>query len=795
MKGLLDQESPDGAQRAVINFRPLRTAIAVSDSDVGAFIEVIADECEHWGGANTPLIPGVDGGAIRTAYANILAGSALDTFVGIETYGEFHPFEATVSAGGTNTHFGRQFSLAPMKYRDQDAYRPLEVPVLANDDPWLPIYAACLGHLREKPSQSLLRELNLKSDLKFEDFLNVSRPNIVGSFEDLRDRLDDRQRMSARRACMSELAYGSRGSSSIRSKSSVLPNSRYKRYDAGPNILVLCTSLSDCILLWNLRAALGDTQILPVGILVDQFKPSMARELRDHPHIARHGISDTSLYVTSASLSEAEIWALIGGDMSRVSVAGEHEILSLGEPAGWPRDEILTFTKGRTTFVPLNADSHAEMMRGNGGTTSLSMSVDVRLQDAPFPNGADVRADNFSFTFRAGVAARWVGSAHHDPLDLEWPSPWFAARIVARGRNVDFRESEPGKAVLTAISAFESLDETDKLLHAPLLNFLETMAARSGIGFFKKRRLAEQQRDSAAVNEDIPLAESTAPSSDELPERSFHEFKQVIGNNTQATKNWLRWAEERNLVVKGFPVHCENCASNQWIPVNGFVPPIACRGCGQVIELPFGDRAQVEFKYRLGERMRRLYQQDAMGHLLALNYFNSLFSFGARGSLIGGHPGVELVEPDGIQPIFEADVLLLFNDAEFVPIEVKRSFQGVKSDEIEKLDRLAKRLKAEWSAFVVLDYAKNDDGSFEAIQQREIGSDRVRLALTFDHLLTMPFWSAGSDPFAWSPLSEPEIQERERSFVLGLATIEEKVSWQIDGLLRRPAMMKKDKSN
>lgn len=290
--------------------------------------------------------------------------------------------------------------------------------------------------------------------------------------------------------------------------------------------------------------------------------------------------------------------------------------------------------------------------------------------------------------------------------------------------------------------------------HAPLLDLLEQMAARHGFGWYKNRL--------RALNEDADPVAAVPTTSDDLPDKSFNEFKKVLGNNDKATRFWLLWAERAGLVIKGLPLQCVKCLAKQWIPVSAFSPPIICRGCGEPMDEPFGDRPTVNFTYRLSERLRRVYEQDAMGHLLVAHFFDSLLSGGKSGRLIGLHAGVEVRPFDTSAAVGEADVLLLTRLGEFIPVEVKRRAVGLTPEEITKLDNLASALTSPWSAVAASEYARTAEVDLaESVVRSEADGTYKRMVLTYDQLLEpMLVWSMGDDPFAFKQLTADEITKR-----------------------------------
>jgi hypothetical protein len=384
---------------------------------------------------------------------------------------------------------------------------------------------------------------------------------------------------------------------------------------------------------------------------------------------------------------------------------------------------------------------------------------------SPFPRVDDVRVDPLNGTFAAGyrTSSRLRARSRTQVQQVEWPSTSLIARSIARRRELDLVESEPGRACRVLLSGMKDLFHVSFLAHAPLLDLLEQMAARHGFGWYKQRL--------RTLNEDADPTAAVPSTTDDLPDKAFNEFKRMLGNNERAAKYWLLWAERAGLVIKGLPLQCLMCRAKQWIPISAFAPPIICRGCGEAMNEPFGDRPTVNFTYRLSERLRRVYEQDAMGHLLVAHYFDSLLSGGKSGRLVGLHPGMEVRPAEKASVVGEADVLMLTRHGEFIPVEVKRRAAGLTADEISKLDVLATALSSPWSAIAACEYAATAEVDLgPSVLRNEADGTYKRMVLTYDQLLKpMLIWSMGSDPFALTVLSPEDIEKREQSFVESLA--------------------------
>ncbi|MGH2549623.1 MAG: hypothetical protein ACRDHN_09545, partial [Thermomicrobiales bacterium] len=358
-----------------------------------------------------------------------------------------------------------------------------------------------------------------------------------------------------------------------------------------------------------------------------------------------------------------------------------------GTVLGWSRDEVLTWSEGVARYTPFDKASYQDILERRNLNDLAVMHFDASVHDAPLPLSDDYRVDPIGGAFYNGSHTTWSSLRSPEKIrTLEWPSRSATANSLASIRGVKLEESAPGIAARILSEMLGGIANADMLCHAPLLSLLESMAARQGFAWYKERL--------RKVGMVADLQEAVGASIDELPEKSFHDFKRVFGNNDAATKYWLSWAERSSVVIKGFPIQFNRCGAKQWIPIGNFAPPITCRGCATVINFPFGDRAMIDFKYRLSEQARRVYEVDAMGHLLVARFFESIFGLGAASELIVSHPGVRVLPSEGSAEIGEADLLMLMRAGEFVPIEVKRTAAGLTDAELEKLGTLARALQS-----------------------------------------------------------------------------------------------------
>ncbi|MGN7187381.1 hypothetical protein [Microbacterium enclense] len=728
------------------------------------FVTAVERACQVWGGATDAIVPVGSAGEVSELYRVKLHGSNVDQVVGSKVDRlDFRPLAP--DSPPEMSFWGKQLALGLLPYRKQGHQPSLEVMDLDADDPWRAIYAACLGTLPRDIAPQLVEQGKWVSGLTFDDFVEVTRVRARGSLADLRARTGEvtRDVFTPRRTTMLSLGYGASNVMTLGATDPLLPDANFLKRHYGPDVLVVCApdAVEDVALLWNLRAAHGDRYTLPMGIPLHEFNAHALEEILDDPGVGRLRMTRSRrVLVTSATIPTSQLVALAspgGGEIPNVAFADQVEVLDFGRVFGWSRDEVIVWADGSAGYTPLDTNTERELRRERNLNDLLRFQFDLEVPDAPIPDSDDFRVDPGSESFHGGVRSVWMSLSRSDRVTrVSWPSRSLLARSVASTRGLDVRESAPGRAASTLLQGVGGLQDLGPLCHAPLLKLLEEMAARHGFSWYRNRH----RRDGTEAQP----ADAVADAVEDLPAYTSHRFKNALGNSTAATKWWLQWAERAELIVKGFSVACAECGAKQWLPVDSFSPPIRCHGCGREIRSPFGNRTSLEFEYRLSERLRRVYEADAMGHLLVARYLHGVIMGSHSDRLIGMHPGTEILK--GGTVVGEADVLLLTRSAEFVPVEVKRTSAGLVPSEIDKLNALCTELGSPWSAVAVSQYARDAGEDMSALQLKNPDHTYRRMTLTLDHLLEpIPTWTVSTDPFAWAPLDPEAIASREAEFV------------------------------
>lgn len=778
----LDNERLNGPHVARISARPRRVALPLAVGGPRSLEDTVELECQLWGGAANVILPITSSGHVPELYRRILPGSQIDDVHG-SGYDPEMALNDKIDLTETRNVDRAQLAAGLFPFRATDNKVTHEVVTLDADDPWHGIYLTCLGKLPEKVDSRIVQTGQWLPEIDFRDFVDVRRVTSTGSLDDLLARIwPEEHVLTPRQLSMNNLSYAATASTSIRVDRPVLPQPWFARYDAGPNVLVVCSpgSLEDLALLWNLRAAHGDFYATPIGIPHAEYTADALITLTSSPGLAQNGMSASTLYVTSCSISTDELTEVLKG-MRHVSVRPPEEMLMFGSVRGLSRDEVLIWRDGKAAFKSLDSARHRDVLHQRNLNRLLIMQYDVAVEDAPLPISDEYRVEHYNGMFYNGAHTRWSSLKQGDKItSIEWPSRQLVANSLASIRNLKLNESAPGIAARILVEMLGGISDAYMLCHGPLLALLESMAARQGFSWYKNRLRQ-------AGIETHP-GESVGPSIDELPEKSFHDFKRALNNSEAATKYWLAWAEKSSVIIKGFPLQCPRCGAKQWIPIGNFRPPVTCRGCAKEIEFPFGDRPSIDFKYRLSEQTRRVYEVDAMGHILSARYFEAVFGRGLESDLIGMHPGMSVFPANGNTEIGEADLLLLTRRGEFIPIEVKRTASGLTESEVAKLDTLASALKSPWSGVAACQYSRETGGLMEPLALRDADGTHRRLALTYDLLLDPhPTWALGGDPFTAETLNDDDIAARQKEFVAFLTTRakETDTDWLAYSMLRR----------
>lgn len=479
---------------------------------------------------------------------------------------------------------------------------------------------------------------------------------------------------------------------------------------------------------------------------------------------ALFGLAGGDIHLTSASIPLGDLARI--ADEFPAKVTPWQDLLMFGPAPGRTREHTVTWRDGHAE-VPALTDADIEVFRyAREGFHGTDFVLDVEVKRHPLPRDATLRGSWATPRFQAGSAQRPVSLRRVDrTVEVRWPSRWTALEAVSATRRLTPEASDAGRSCMALLAALGGLEGVDWLLDEDLLLLLTRSSERSGMGWWRKRWRDLQadlrgSGDCAAQRlEDIAVRhgrdEQAVAPADEGRDLAFSEFAAVLGK--AAAMQWITWAENRHLVVRGARLRCPDCGNKWWLPFGSLGSRISCTGCGRFVKQPFSPQ-KIDFTYRLGEVLRRVLLNDALSHILTARYMACIFR---NSDLIGVHPGVTFRDVSG-RDLGEADVLLLFGDGALVPVEVKTTGAGIDASAIDLLARLAYALEAPWSAFATPQSHAEVSAPEHLLRALP---DEPRFLLTRERIFEQyPVWVVGRHPFHADPEAQHDQIARRTGF-------------------------------
>jgi hypothetical protein len=712
---VLDDDLLDGPHGVELHLRSARAAWQVENYDHA--VGLIEVTCQITGGISDLFVPTGESGEVTDTYRRLLRESTLDAAVGdqIRPYAEGLPRRA----------LRRAPAVALLADMDRTKLLPLDVALPSNDDPWHLTYVTALGAIGESPAPQLIQAMLLREDLSFDSFLEVRRveverpglPDIVERLRDqsvLRPTALSRNRMVVRPARIADSALDSW----------LQDRSAFMRRQ-GSTIVVVAEprSTADLCLTWNLRGLHGYPAGLPLAVPLVGDGPaelsSLTASLRDAVLETGGHLMGTSVIFVSESVPNEtlmELARLLTEAGQRAEWATPAELLRPARPMARSTTAAVIFDQG-VGYVPARTDRDRTDLRG---LTPLRIPPDFELSVVVdrdlVPSSPLLRQDDDRSWERYTDHGASVHADGDELLRVNWPSGWTKLRAVCADHGVDAKPSPSGRTALALLNSIGELDEVRWLAHRPLLGLMYRKAASSGMSWWKERSkeqaaiLANATHDpDAALTAMLTAIEevSTSLGSGSADLISFSELSNLL--RMDAARIWLRWAEERRLLLRGAVLRCSYCRHEEWRPMAGLVPPVVCSGCLRPNDYPFGDES-LNFRYKLSESLRRAIENDSIYHLLVARSLMVTLE-GSPVPLVGIHPGVDFAR-DGDSA--EADVVVLMADGAVVPVEVKRHSTGFRPHDLGQIEKVREWFESTASILAVGDAATEVDTQYLA---------------------------------------------------------------------------------
>ncbi|MDL5156040.1 hypothetical protein [Actinomycetospora termitidis] len=777
---LLSDEPLDGVRTVRRMLFPPPVGLLLEPDDLTRARTTLLQSCDRWGGALSPLAPSPAGRVPSEPWASIFKQTFLER-VAPRSYDAEEFLEQLGVRGSEGTH--RDTVLNTLVRSSQGSsgsqvWAPVSTArSIPFDDPWAFSYYSTLGALPEEPGQESLRHGHLKDGIKYSDvleFQDVNSENLTAT--DLLERLTDPQRTT----CLDVSSYlltrtpAARGSG--KSRLPALFDPIKLRY--GPNIIVVYTPgrIEDLCLIWNLRAAHGLPQGLPLAVPYESDTDEAISQLLD-PYFHAFsvwGFQDLRIAVTSATLTVDELDAFTGDQGIPIDRVPFERLLQPINKPGIVSSAVENLLDG-TCSLPIRSPVEARLLEADFFDTTF----DLRLEAAP--NGAKLpRSPTMQST--AGLGASFdrgcvvsVGR-RTEFADFIFPTGFDVMNALAKDRGIRWRPSRPGRVAASLANRVGSQRDLAMLQSGAALDLIARLCARRGQTYIKRRlndylRPFGSEASLSGVKEELIAAIDASlglPVEEERHEMTLGQVNNEFRDKRMATA-WIEWLEQKQLVIRGFRLHCDRCGYSDWRSLGELSPNFLCRGCNQRIAKPF-DATSLSFQYRASELLGQASSLDVLGHLLTWKYVDDVFAprFTEKdGPIFGSFPGVEFLDNFG-QVIGEADVVFVLEAGSFGIAECKNSASGMTEGELEKLWRLGELLDCSFTVASTLSPSRDCD--LEQ-WQRENPSGRTHFALTREHLLDPhPIDTDSRSAFDWRATfvgglnEEVDQSEHERNF-------------------------------
>jgi hypothetical protein len=758
---LLSDAPVDGVFGVTRRLGPYRFAVFVDQGNYQSAIAGIEWACQCWGGAGFLLVP-------TDVELRHMADEWRRFADGATEFGHSAQLPGELPESAPLGHGADPVSalLATVVLMRSDANRlRVRDTVIASGHDWHAAYLATLGSLPNRPNAEILERSPIRHDIEFGDILDIEREETSEpSVKDMFARLSDRLRWPPTMASLLGLGREPVPSvhiiGEVRSPFPPPPHSTARQ--VGSRIVVLYEPglVEDVCLLWNLRAAHAQPRGFPLGIpcsadlkesvmtlLAESRGTGMEYEMGGPPVVT--GFSEAA-----RTISEREGYQFIE----------PWELLRVPPPPFRQSSDVAVVTDGRCVLPAWGTADQTELTTfehyGRGG-----LMVHIELQPQPLPHLPSLNnQDLMGFPFRGWRNGGYEHKANEaqELLTVKWPTSWSVLEAAAKQHGLSVRPSPAGYACAALFNLVGGIHGIELLLDRKLVDLLQELTEPSGVGWFR-----EKLRELGSHGELGPdLVDALSKAADDKPDRQVTSslLKQRVFHDQMISKEWLAWAVQCGLLIRGCMLKCDACGRRSWVQLANITGGNVCSGCGSALEssVPVD---QLTFAHRPSELLVQVGRVDGLVHLLALRWVLRLFdesSWGRASAAYGAFPGVEFVREHTGEIVGEADVALLLADGQIVVGECKRRAAGLTADEVRKLETLSDAVRAPWAFAATLDEFAKRNARWEAYEHRL--PDRPQFALYGEHLFAPWVQHAlAVDPFSLDAAAGgPEITLADR---------------------------------
>jgi hypothetical protein len=741
----------------------VRDAHLVDPTSIPDAVKALESVCNIWGGAYHLLIPVPDEAVdIPEPWRTIVAATDVArTVVRGRLPVPQSPQKPNVGGFWVAGAGWGDMPLAVLARMDrpEQGFRTVRT---ANDfelsHPWAIAYLAAWGRLPTELDPQHLRLSGLRQGVTYTDIIPIdsSMPAEPGAVDLLASLRDMTTMTAASLSCVRLGRASAPTGSQFEGEPPTFPLRFHDARECGPNVVVVYEpgNVEDLCLLWHLRAVHGLRPGLPLGVPVTADVAAALSRWWSEFAMHSWGLRPTKGYLVSASVSMDTLRDLASSAGNQWSAISWPQVLQPSWGCGIGSSEVAVFENGRAELLGVHPSEVAALGNETVEQSHRSLELVVTPVGGRLPPSRTLATADISARYRGGTVLQIGGT--RETTTLRWPTGFTVLDGVMRDRGLRCSPSEPGRLAETLLSRADRLGGLGPLLDPGSQELLARLGERHGMNWFKRQlRTVLNIRDDvdASIEERLGQIEAnveqraSAPSEEEQGDISFEDVRRVFANTT-AAEAWLAWADEMGLVLRGTQIRCHHCTARFWRPLAEMSPPITCRGCGTMIDRPFGYNT-VKFRYRGSELLLRLVKSDAIVHALAYRFLTELLrpNFNEVGPIFGGYPGITVNRPDQRDPLGEADDLFVMIDGGLGVGECKTRAAGLTSEETEKLGRLADVVEASWTFTATLDRSSACGPQWRVSPS---GGRIPHFSLTAEHLFDLaPINTVGSNPLGW----------------------------------------------
>lgn len=747
--GLLSTAKLDGSVHLDHVAVVAREAVGAVEGDLGSALREVQRLCLTWGGAGHVMFPfrhdspnGVEQKWLEWVKTTHVDGAVGPDDEQLDHLGLSHPNSTTESVLDLAMALGESWSR-------------ISVPCLEDDDPWQVAYLGVIGAFPKSLGEGHgPQEIEGYSTLA--KLVEVRFDEVTGSAADLVGRLNDFTVNTPRAFSLLALTLdGDRND--LQNWTRFVPGDKESSMHTTRSTVVVYEpgSVADLCLLWNLRAMHPRAE-MPLAVPYGPETVSTLGELTGLIKVRpQFGLTLTSCSVTNPELEK--LASELGANQSlRPSVEDWPSLMNVpGRPPGIEASTIAEFRNGSARVPSLLPEQSQKLEAWNRWTRREGAGLQTWISPRTEPLPVTARSPQGPVHFRYGgqIHPIWSFTSGGDFL-VDWPSRWSMLQKAVSERGLEARPSEAGVVAEQLAQKLGSLGHLRLFMEPEVLDFMYRWSERTGMSWFRRRVREIQKRlgdEPSAIDLDrVLLSIAGEPSEYDQRFEPYAKIRNLIGPDVD---DWLELLEQFDLVERGTALKCPKCRRKSWLTVAQIESTMECRQCGSELR---HRGASLQWSFRASETLVSATHHDAIPHLLALDWFVTSYRLGSQRSspqhrLIGGYPGVEFVDENN-SVIGEADIALLFADGSICCGEAKRNPNGLKAEDLKKLDRLSKALASPWS-FVTTPHPLSDCGTL----WHEASADPTRLALTAEWLTHTRVLSINTNPFAEPPSEESAI--------------------------------------